>query len=143
MAIISYKESQKKRLFSEVSKKIKEQDRQEFKEKVKQTGEYGKQAFESGKEILGRAVERLEKGKIGPATSAQEKSVAKRFRMETGEIRRAITKEQQLLQRVFHGEPTFGTGQNLPQLNRRLTSGGGIIKSGDTNSETAGMFGLV
>jgi len=52
-----------------------------------------------------------------------------------------ISKEQNLLQQLFRGERTFGTGQNLPEINGALTSGNGLINSGDTG-ETGLMFGV-
>lgn len=55
---------------------------------------------------------------------------------------RMITKEQGLLQEMFNGDKFWGTGQNLPQLNNSLNSGGGIIKSGDHNGSTGMFFGL-
>lgn len=111
-------------------------------------GYYGKKIEQAPKKMFdkgvgyARQVMATPHGKIAPVTTAAEKSVIKRFRLDVGEARRAITKEQQMLQNLFHGEPTFGTGNNLPVINRRITSGGGIIKSGDINSETAGLFGF-
>jgi hypothetical protein len=58
------------------------------------------------------------------------------------QIQRPLSKGQLMLQEMFQGERTFGTGQNLPQFNRDLISGGGIIKSGDRERETAQLFGL-
>lgn len=49
---------------------------------------------------------------------------------------------QQMINEMFSGSRTWGTGQNLPELNEALTSGSGIIKSQDYSQETAGLFGL-
>jgi hypothetical protein len=49
---------------------------------------------------------------------------------------------QKMIDELFNGERTFGTGRNLPVMHRSLISGGGIIKSGDIRRETGGMFGL-
>ena len=51
-----------------------------------------------------------------------------------------LSREQGILRDMFQGEPTFGTGRNLPVVTGRLITGGGIIKSGD-RGETAAMFG--
>jgi len=55
-----------------------------------------------------------------------------------------LTKAQMMLSEVVggNGERTWGTGQNLPRLNRALTSGGGLIKNGDDFRETGRMFGV-
>jgi hypothetical protein len=54
----------------------------------------------------------------------------------------ALSREQDMLQELFNGEQTFGTGQNLPQMNGALTSGGGLINNGDDYGETGEMFGM-
>lgn len=51
------------------------------------------------------------------------------------------TKEQMVLGELFGGGRTFGTGQNLPKLNRTITSGGGLIKN-DDYGDTGRLFGL-
>ena len=53
-----------------------------------------------------------------------------------------LSEGQAMLREIFNGEPTFGTGQNLPVLHRTLTTGGGLIKNGDYQRETAGLFGF-
>ena len=54
----------------------------------------------------------------------------------------ALSKEQDMLQELFNGERTFGTGNNLPNTdNKILRSGGGIINCGDEGA-TGEMFGL-
>lgn len=53
-----------------------------------------------------------------------------------------LSQGQLMLQEMFNGEPTFGTGNNLPVINKTLTSGGGIIKNGDYERRTGRMFGL-
>ena len=57
-----------------------------------------------------------------------------------------LSKEQNLLNELFANPDNAvlmsGTGRNLPKLNRSITSGGGIIKSGDNERETAGLFGI-
>ena len=57
-------------------------------------------------------------------------------------IQQTFSKEQGMLRELFAGPRTFGTGQNLPQLNNALTSGGGLINNGDYNRNTGRMFGL-
>lgn len=54
----------------------------------------------------------------------------------------ALSKEQNMLQEMFNGEQTFGTGQNLPEVNGILRSGGGLINNGDADGETGSMFGM-
>lgn len=64
-------------------------------------------------------------------------------RFPTQQIRQELTKEQMILSELMGGgERTWGTGQNLPKLNRQLMTGSGIIKSEDFNRETARCFGL-
>lgn len=54
-----------------------------------------------------------------------------------------LSQEQGMLREMFGGsEPLWGTGRNLPKLEHTLNSGGGIIKSGDEDRETASLFGL-
>jgi len=53
-----------------------------------------------------------------------------------------LSKEQVMLKEMFQGERNWGTGRNLPKLNQALRHGHGLIKSGDMERETAGMFGL-
>lgn len=55
------------------------------------------------------------------------------------------SKEQRILRGMFgHGERVMTNfdGRSLPKINNTLTSGGGLIKSGDYEAETAGLFGL-
>lgn len=53
-----------------------------------------------------------------------------------------LTQEQEMMQGMFgHGERSWGTGENLPKLDGAITSGNGLIKSGDNENETAGLFG--
>jgi len=48
-----------------------------------------------------------------------------------------------MLKELFEGERTFGTGNNLPQINNALTSGGGLIRHDDMFERRTGrMFGL-
>ena len=56
------------------------------------------------------------------------------------EANKNLSKGQELLQEMFSGNGTFGKGQNLPVINRSITSGGGLIKNGD-QGETMKMFG--
>ena len=53
----------------------------------------------------------------------------------------ALSREQDMLQELFNGERTFGTGNNLPKMEGVLRSGGGLMNNGDVDSETASMFG--
>ena len=53
----------------------------------------------------------------------------------------ALSYSQLVLKEMFNGDPTFGTGQNLPKINGTLTSGGGLIKNGDLG-ETSKIFGF-
>jgi hypothetical protein len=53
----------------------------------------------------------------------------------------ALSKEQDMLQEMFSGNDNWGTGQNLPEINGALRTGGGIMNSGD-NGQTGSMFGL-
>lgn len=53
-----------------------------------------------------------------------------------------LSREQGMLRSFFGGgSRVWGTGQSLPKITNTLTSGGGLIKSGD-QGETAGLFGL-
>lgn len=52
-----------------------------------------------------------------------------------------MSQSQQMLNEMFSGERTFGTGRNLPVINHTLTSGEGIIKSGD-GGQTGRFFGF-
>jgi hypothetical protein len=54
-----------------------------------------------------------------------------------------LTKSQSMINELFNGEKVFGTGNNLPQLNNALNSGGGLIKHDDMYERRTGrMFGL-
>lgn len=53
-----------------------------------------------------------------------------------------VSKEQRILQELFRGEPTWGTGNNLPKVNGILIKGGGLIKNGDVYRQTGAMFGI-
>jgi len=49
---------------------------------------------------------------------------------------------QRMFQEVLGGgEQTWGSGNNLPKLNRSLTSGNGLINNGDFG-ETGNLFGI-
>lgn len=53
------------------------------------------------------------------------------------------TKEQNILRGMFgHGGKVMTNfdGRSLPRIHNTLNSGNGILKSGDRNHETAGMF---
>jgi hypothetical protein len=52
-----------------------------------------------------------------------------------------LSREQDMMQEMFNGDRTWGTGENLPQLNNTLTSGYGLINN-DDYGETASMFGV-
>lgn len=55
-----------------------------------------------------------------------------------------LSNEQRVMQEIMSGgsiNQCWGTGENLPRLNRTLSSGGGILKSGD-GGETGRMFGI-
>lgn len=56
----------------------------------------------------------------------------------------SYTKEQNMLRSLFGHGPTVimpsKDGRSLPKIHRTLTSGGGLIKSGD-RGETRGLFG--
>ncbi len=57
-------------------------------------------------------------------------------------VQQVITQEQAFLRGMFGGgERTFGTGQNLPEINGVLIRGKGLINN-DDNGETAQMFGI-
>jgi hypothetical protein len=64
--------------------------------------------------------------------------------LKAPDIAKPMSKGQQMLNEMFSGneDPIWGTGNNLPVLHRTLTSGGGLIKHGDTRRQTGGMFGL-
>jgi len=53
-----------------------------------------------------------------------------------------LTREQGMLQEMFGGSPSWGTGRNLPKFHRTLMSGYGLVNSGDDEKETASMFGF-
>ena len=52
-----------------------------------------------------------------------------------------LSREQEMMQEMFGNDRSWGTGQNLPQLNNTLTSGYGLINN-DDYGETASMFGV-
>lgn len=52
-----------------------------------------------------------------------------------------LSAAQNMLREMFRGEPTFGTGQNLPKLNGELRTGRGLINNGD-GGDTGRMFGV-
>lgn len=52
-----------------------------------------------------------------------------------------ITQEQAMLQEMFGGNPTWGTGEQLPKREGILVSGHGLIKNDDFG-ETGSMFGV-
>jgi hypothetical protein len=52
-----------------------------------------------------------------------------------------LSKEQDMLQEMFGGSPSWGTGESLPKVNGVLISGNGLIKS-DDGGETGSMFGF-
>jgi len=51
------------------------------------------------------------------------------------------TQQQRFLMTFFNGQRTFGTGQNLPVINKTLTSGYGLIKH-PQQDETGRLFGF-
>ena len=53
-----------------------------------------------------------------------------------------LTKEQEMMQELFGGSPSWGSGEQLPVINHSLSSGHGLINSGDDYRETAGLFGI-
>ena len=55
-----------------------------------------------------------------------------------------LTEEQNMLQSMFGGSPTiWGQEQDsLPRFHQTLTSGNGLINSGDDEQETASIFGM-
>ena len=55
-----------------------------------------------------------------------------------------LTQEQSMLQEMFGGSPTIWGQEedSLPRFHQTLTSGNGLINSGDVDKETASMFGL-
>jgi len=76
-----------------------------------------------------------------------EKKRLKKIRSKIGFIQSlqpapALSKEQDMLQELFNGEPTFGTGENLPKVSGVLRTGHGLINNGDDYEETASMFGV-
>ena len=74
---------------------------------------------------------------------AKAKIVKARFNpQQIMPVQQTFSREQSMMRELFAGPRTFGTGQNLPQLNGALTSGGGLINNGDIYRETGGMFGL-
>ena len=75
---------------------------------------------------------------IKPKERKQQKSILK---LNTLKPERQLTNEQNMLNEMFNGNQTFGTGQNLPEINGILRSGHGLIKN-DDNMETRKMFGF-
>jgi hypothetical protein len=53
-----------------------------------------------------------------------------------------LSEGQKMIKAVFSGSSSWGTGQNLPKVEGKLITGGGIIKNGDVTRKTARMFGL-
>jgi len=53
-----------------------------------------------------------------------------------------LSKEQEMMQELFGGSPSWGSGEQLPVINNSLNSGHGLINSGDDYRETAGLFGI-
>jgi len=52
-----------------------------------------------------------------------------------------LSQEQSMLQEMFGGNPTWGTGEQLPKMNGALRSGHGLINNDDFG-ETGSMFGV-
>jgi len=53
-----------------------------------------------------------------------------------------LSKEQEMMQELFGGSSSWGSGEQLPVMNNSLNSGHGLINSGDDYRETASMFGI-
>lgn len=88
-------------------------------------------------------LDRLEKQASGSKQLLREKAIRSRnVRIARPMPQQEYSSGQNVLREIFRGEQTFGTGQNLPQMNGALISGGGIIKNGDRERRTARMFGL-
>ena len=88
----------------------------------------------------------IAKAKVGSTLLKPEKYGKKkiRFGLSPKKIRIAprLSQEQAMLGEMFGGaDSIWGTGQNLPQMNETLTSGHGLVKSGD-DGETGSMFGV-
>lgn len=75
---------------------------------------------------------------------AQIKSNVRLIQQPIGQQQQVqLSQAQNMLNEILGGgERTWGTGQNLPRLNKTLNSGGGLIKNGDIYRETGGIFGL-
>ena len=68
------------------------------------------------------------------------RDTTKRITQPKLRIGEQLTQEQVFMQELFNSERTFGTGQNLPELNGALISGYGLINNEDYG-ETSSMFG--
>ena len=101
-----------------------------------------KEAYENAKKKLNK--EEFGKSPLGKALKEGIKPIQFKARPISKPIfAPQISQEQGFLQEMFGGSDTFwGTGKNLPVMNGALTSGNGLINSGDDFSETAGMFGM-
>ena len=57
---------------------------------------------------------------------------------------RPLTQGQEMLRQLFghNDEKLWGTGNNLPQVDGVLRTGGGLVKNGDITRRTGRMFGL-
>jgi len=78
--------------------------------------------------------------------NAQKKGITQREKriqnIDTRQITQVISKEQGMLQELFGGRRTFGTGQNLPKVEGVLITGNGLLNNGDRERRTGKMFGL-
>lgn len=84
--------------------------------------------------------EKVKKPKsIKPLVQTQAKFISSGAGM-TSPVR-VISKSQMVLNELFNNKTTFGTGENLPQMNGALTSGYGLINNLD-NGKTSRMFGF-
>ena len=91
---------------------------------------------------LAKSQERLARLKLKQQKVGQA-SQTKRFKSLTRlQPAPRLSQEQGMLREMFGGsEQLWGTGNNLPRMENSLTSGGGLIKSGD-RGETGRFFGL-
>lgn len=87
------------------------------------------------KETLGKTL-------FTPSKKVSPKKKARIF--GTKAVAPSYTQEQNILRGMFGHGPTVimpsPDGRSLPKIHSTLTSGGGLLKSGDKNRETAAIF---
>lgn len=83
--------------------------------------------------------------KVKKAFFAKPSKSPKRKIFGSAPVQESYTREQSIMRGMFgHGSRVMTNfdGRSLPKINNTLNSGGGLLKSGDTNRGTAAIFGF-